>query len=355
MSKPMPPRSSAARILAVVACLLVSAAGVAQNAAKKLLFGDTKVETVKKYQGEPLPKPDKVLVYDFTVPSSVISVDTSPAAKVTRGRGKTEEGEPKSSPEAVAKQVQAVFAKSLLRELQQASVPAEAAPAGAGTAGSAGTGAAASPHTLVVQGEFTAINEGNKTKRVLIGFGKGASDVQAHVTVSLSNATPTAAQQPSTGQQPPAEQPMSAQQQPAEQTPPAQPPAAEQQPPAQPQPPAQQATNRAPTAPQQVVLLEFNVKSKSGKKPGAAATVGAGAVGVGAATAGTVTAAAASTLTGATAGKAAAGVATGGVMDRMGATVEADAARMAKGVAKQIAELMKSQTWAAPRQPAAPH
>ncbi|HYL06868.1 MAG TPA: DUF4410 domain-containing protein [Thermoanaerobaculia bacterium] len=233
--------------------------------AKKLLVGDTKVEVLAKYQGDALPKPDKVLIDDFTVPASVISVDESPAAKVHRPKRQVQ-GAAAGSPEAVAQQVRASFAKALLSELQHASVPAERA---------AGGDAQAPPHTLLVQGEFTAVNEGNKTKRVLIGFGKGASDVQAHVTVSL-----------------------------------------------------------ATEEPQPTVLLEFNVKSQSGKKPGAAATVGAGA-----ATLGTVSA-----------GSAAAGVAGGGVLDRA-ATVEADASRMAKGVGKQIADLMKSQAWGAPQPP----
>ena len=185
-----------------VACLLVAATGQAQNAvkkaAKKVFVGDTKVETVAKYQGGPLPKPEKVVIYDFTVPGDVISVDTSPAARMTR-RGKTAEGEPKSSPEVVARQVQSAFSKSLVSELQRASVPAEAAPAGADTA--------PAPNALLVQGEFSAINEGNKTKRVLIGFGKGASDVQAHVTVKLAASSANSAPLEKLAGQPPAGQP----------------------------------------------------------------------------------------------------------------------------------------------------
>jgi hypothetical protein len=250
-----------------VGCVSLLAAAVmrADNVAKKVLVGDTKVEVISKYQGEALPKPDKVVVYDFAVPGDVITVDASPAGKVHRKR--KVEGEKAGTPEAISKQVQSSFSKALLHELQEASIPAATA---------TGPDAPAPPHALLVQGEFTAINQGNKTKRVLIGFGKGASDVQAHVTVS-------------------------------------------------------EATEQQPTP-----LLEFNVKSQSGKKPGAAATVGAGA-----ATLGTVSA-----------GSAAAGVATGGIVDTA-ATVEADASRMAKGVAKQIAELMKSQSWAA-AQPAPP-
>src|SRR5258708_4090611 len=240
----------------IAACIATLAAAVhAENAAKKLLVGDTKVEILARYQGDALPKPEKALIDDFAVPPSVISVDASPAGRMHRP-GRRVEGANPNAPEALTHQVQASFSKSLLHELQQAaSVPAETAAGGAD--------AAVAPHTLLVQGEFTAIDQGNRTKRVLLGFGKGASDVQAHVTVSLTT---------------------------------------EQQP---------------------VVLVEFNVKSQSGKKPGAAATVGAGAATMGAVSA----------------GSAAAGVAAGGVEDTA-ATVEADASRLAKGVAKQIGETL---------------
>ena len=259
------PPKPAVWILAGIASLPLTSNVEAGNAAKKLLVGDSKVEVISKYQGEALPKPEKVVIFDFTVPDDVISVDESPAAKLHRSR--RGEGAQAKAEETVSRQVQASFSKALLHELQQASVTAETAQ---------GADSPAPPNALLVRGEFTAIKEGNKTKRVLIGFGKGASDVQAHVTVSL---------------------------------------ATEQQP---------------------VVLLEFNAKSQSGKKPGAAATVGAGAA----------------TLGTASAGSAAAGVATGGVLDKA-ATVQADAARMAKGVAKQIAELMSSQQWAS-NQPSEP-
>jgi len=73
-----------------------------------------------------------------------------------------------------------------------------------------------------------------------------------------------------------------------------------------------------------IVLSEFNLKAQSGKKPGAAATMGVGSVAVGAAA--------------------------GGVGDRK-ASVEADASRMARAVARQIEEAMVSQKWISPPQP----
>ncbi len=229
-------------------------AGVARS--QSVLTGGAKTQVVASYQGtEPLPKPDQILVYDFTVPPDVITMDESAAARLYRRRAARMGSDDDSSPDVVARQARASFSKTLVSLLRKASMPTEMA---------LGPDTMAPAHTLVVQGEFTAIDEGNKTKRVMIGLGRGASDVQAHVTVALT-----------TGTQP-------------------------------------------------IVLSEFKLKSESGKKPGAAATMGVGALAVGATT--------------------------GAAGDRK-ATVEADASRMAKAVAKQIQALMAAQKWVPPQEP----
>jgi hypothetical protein len=95
----------------------------------------------------------------------------------------------------------------------------------------------------------------------MIGFGRGASDIKTHVTVSSF------------------------------------------------------------TKGKKTVVLEFNLNSANGKKPGAVATMGAGSLAVGAAV--------------------------GDVGDKK-ETVQADASRMAKAVAKQIEEFMITQKWISP-------
>jgi hypothetical protein len=227
----------------------------AQSGATKLLMGDAKVDVVASYQGDPLPKPDKIVVCAFTVSPDVVTVDQSAASLLQQKRLLRREADRGPSKEALARQVQAAFAKTLISELQKKAMLAESAPA---------SGAEIPAHTLMVHGELTAINQGNQTERIMIGFGRGASDVQAHVTLSLI------------------------------------------------------------TDAQPVVLSEFNLKSKSGKTPGAAATMGVGSLAVGAAA--------------------------GGAGDRK-ASVEADASRMAKAVAKQIKDVMISQKWIPAQQP----
>lgn len=243
-----------------VACLAAAVADEganAQSAPQKLLVGDTQVEIVASYKGpQTLAKPGKALIYSFNVPPDVITMDQSAAARLQRRRLQRRESDANSSPEALAKQVQVAFAKTLVSELQKMAMAVETAPADR----------AIPAHALIVHGEFTTINQGNKTKRMIIGFGRGASDVTAHVIVLLSTDT------------------------------------------------------------QPVMLSGFNLKSKSGKKPGAAATMGVGSVAVGAAA--------------------------GAVGDRK-ASVEADTSRMAKAVAQQIKEVMISQKWIVAQQPEA--
>jgi hypothetical protein len=109
---------------------------------------------------------------------------------------------------------------------------------------------------LVVSGEVRAIDEGNKVKRVMIGLGRGGSEVQTHVVISSV------------------------------------------------------VDGRS------TVVLELNLKSVSGKKLGAVESVGGGSIALNAAE--------------------------GDVGDRH-STVQADATRMAKGVAKQIEQFVAAQ------------
>ena len=248
--------NSIVRSVAVGAVVLSGGMCVlAQNSAQKLLVGDAKVTVLESYSGaDKLPKPAQIVVDDFDIPTDVITIDNSVAARalsrdpIARRRGTSGQD---LSPDAVAASVQSVFTQTLVQELSKTSIPSSAA---------LNAATDSSVNALVVRGSFTAVDQGNKTKRIMIGLGRGASDVQAHVVVSLM-------------------------------------------------------TQSGP-----VVLSEFNLKSDSGKKPGAAATMGVGGV--------------------------AAGAATSGATDSK-ATVQGDTARMAKAVAKQIQSAMASQGWVA--------
>lgn len=240
-------------------CFLIALAASAaepQSSTGNLLIGDTSVKILRSYLGiDPLPRPDKIRVFDFRVSPEVVEIDESAAARLQRRRLQRTGSGGADSPETIAQQVLSDFASVLVTELQKTPITAVR---------SMNADAPVEKNTLIVYGEFTSIDQGNKSKRIMIGFGRGASDVQAHVTVSLM------------------------------------------------------------TTPQPILVSEFNLKSESGKKPGAAATMGTGSAAVGAAA---------------------------GSAGDTRATVEADASRMAKAVAKQVEELMTSQKWIPAQQP----
>jgi Domain of unknown function (DUF4410) len=154
---------------------------VAQNTAEKILVGDAKVTMIHSYSGEDkLPKPARAVIYDFDVPSEVITIDNSAAAHILNhdpiAHMKGDAGG-ESDPVAVAAKVQAAFSKRLVRELKKTSIPTSSAALGAGPDSTV--------NALTVQGDFTAVEQADKSARMMIGFRRGASDVKADVVVSL--------------------------------------------------------------------------------------------------------------------------------------------------------------------------
>jgi len=121
--------------------------------------------------GEMLPPPRVVIVQTFaTSPDEVeldagLSTEVEQAIKSDRGTSRTEQ-------EAEAgRQVADAIAKHLVVEARDLGIPAE-------------QGSTVPPgvqHALVLKGQLISIDEGNRTERVVIGFGAGRSDVRVHV------------------------------------------------------------------------------------------------------------------------------------------------------------------------------
>ena len=245
---------SFARAASMAALFAVSVSSSAQNAVEKVLVGNTKVTMVHSYSGkDKLPKPALVTVFDFDLPIDVVTIDRSAEAHILNhdpiARMKGDAGQA-SDPAAVAQKVRAAFSKRLINELKKTKIPVTLADSSPTSDSSASV--------LTVRGAFTAVEQGNMGARMMIGFGRGASDVKAHVIVSLT----------------------------------------------------------APSSPG--LLAEFDLESESGKKPGAAATMGVGS--------------------------AAASVGTSTATDSK-ASVEGDTTRLAKTVAMEIENIMVAQQW----------
>jgi hypothetical protein len=243
---------SAVSLLSVSSLVFLSVATAqsqTQNVGGNPLASIAQVRIVKSYSGtDPLPKPDLVQVCDFVVPLEAVEMDESAAGRI-HARRSLRKGVDETSPQAVAAHVQAVFSQVLVKALQKTPIPA----------GRTLYATADVPRrTLIVRGEFTSIDQGNATKRVMVGFGRGASSIRAHVTLTLTTGGPP------------------------------------------------------------VLVSEFELRFASGVKPGAVATMGVSSL--------------------------ATSAAVGDATDRK-ATVDGDASRMAKAVAKQIAALMTAQQW----------
>ena len=214
----------------------------------------TTVIVENEYAGS-LPRPTQVQVYDFAVSPDEVQLDHGLGARLRNRRQATPPGE---AEQAAAQAVQNALAKALVEELQGLGLPAARA------AEAPDTGQA----VLEIRGQFLSIDEGNRTRRVVIGFGAGRSEVQTAVQVYE-------------------------------------------------------------ILPQgRTLVARFTTDAKSGAKPGAAATMGAGA--------------AADHL----AESAAASAGLGVVSETLGATVAADAQRTAKElVRRQLGPFFVEHGW----------
>jgi hypothetical protein len=214
-----------------------------------------KVEPLESYQGVPLPRPDVVIVNDFAVAPEQVKLDSGLGARLRNAVS----GEPASARQMDDdRNVTAAISKTLVEEIQKFGLPAIRSNDAVAETGR---------NQLIVGGQILSINEGNRTRRNIIGLGAGRSDVQARAEIYYST---------------------------------------------------DGAGGR--------LLESFQADAESGRKPGAAETMGVGAA------------------TGRVAESAALGVGTG-VAPALSADVTADGDRMGKAVAKQLAEFFVKQGW----------
>jgi hypothetical protein len=123
------------------------------------------VQTVESYSGPTVARPDHVLVSYFAVSPDQVQLDQGIGARIMRTVG----DKPLSTQESQAAQAtQAALAEQLVSRLKRYGLPAEIA--------------ARQPvegNSLLVQGQIVGIDQGNRTRRVLIGLGAGKSTVSA--------------------------------------------------------------------------------------------------------------------------------------------------------------------------------
>jgi hypothetical protein len=131
----------------------------------------------------PFPAPPPVVyVADFDLDVANVAPDSGPGSRLRRLGSALPSGPLRSSkdPQTHAKEIVAEMADDLTGDLKKAGVDARRIP----------PGAALPPTGWQVRGVFLSVDDGNRLRRAMVGFGAGQSDFQ--VAVSLDDlSTPT--------------------------------------------------------------------------------------------------------------------------------------------------------------------
>ncbi len=125
-----------------------------------------RVRNLEADRAATLPRPARVVVFDFETGASDVRVATSPRRSARRAVGL-------SVPESdvLAAAIADTLATRTVEDVQALGLRAERA-AGAVIPG---------PGDLVIQGQFVRINQGSPVKRFVIGLGVGATEVRTQV------------------------------------------------------------------------------------------------------------------------------------------------------------------------------
>ena len=125
----------------------------------------TEVSNRQRYEGPPLARPDRIIVYDFTADPADVPANSAFAAQVAEA--------PPPTPEQaeLSRKLGAEVAKELVADLQGMGLPAVLA--------------ADQPtpqvNDIVIRGYFISVDQGSAAKRVLIGFGTGDAELSTAV------------------------------------------------------------------------------------------------------------------------------------------------------------------------------
>ncbi len=118
-----------------------------------------------------LPRPERILVHRFATSPDEVRLDHSVTAAAAWKLHGVSEG---SERQEVAHAVSNALAENLVKKIQELGLPAELA---------GGEATLDGRPTLVIDGQIVSIDEGSRTKRVVIGLGAGRSEVRTSVQV----------------------------------------------------------------------------------------------------------------------------------------------------------------------------
>jgi hypothetical protein len=160
----MPSTPAAAFPRAFAACAVFLAA----------ILSQTTPVRCQTYPPAQLPRPDLIVVRDFAASPDQVKLDSGLGSRLTSALESESAADQKRAATA-AKVVNAV-ADTLVQQIQSLGL----------SAGRAGPDMAPSPYqkVAIIDGQFLKIDQGNRTRRTVIGFGAGASRVEADAQLS---------------------------------------------------------------------------------------------------------------------------------------------------------------------------
>jgi Domain of unknown function (DUF4410) len=115
-----------------------------------------------------LPRPQMIYVHDFAVSADAVALDSALGARALEmAKGTETEDRIK-----IGKEIARIVSENLVNEIRAQGMPAQLA-----------GGAPLPGPTLTIDGQFVSVDEGNRLKRMVVGFGAGASEVRTLVQV----------------------------------------------------------------------------------------------------------------------------------------------------------------------------
>jgi hypothetical protein len=131
--------------------------------------GRTSVESVD-VKAVGLPRPQLIVVHDFGVTAAAVALDSAIGARALEAV----KGEPEVQAHIkIGDEVAKVLTENLVKEIGKLGIPTVAAAKAAPVAGP----------SLQIEGQFLTVDQGNRLRRAVIGFGAGASEVRTMVQV----------------------------------------------------------------------------------------------------------------------------------------------------------------------------
>ncbi len=134
------------------------------------------VHDVEAYAGPALPPPNRVVVSYFAVSPGEVRLDQGVGARLRRAAG---DAPPDAQKLQAAHATQEALAQALVERLRRYGLPAVI-----------GASVEGPDNALYVQGQIVDIDQGNRTRRVLVGLGAGKSTISADVQLYYLSAQP---------------------------------------------------------------------------------------------------------------------------------------------------------------------